>query len=210
MRLQGQIDTDLNETGQGQAKGAGQALKDVAFNKVYCSPLKRAHLTCQLILEQNEKSAIGIGDVHKEPRLMERNFGSFENMLCSEIKELAEKANFTGDAVDLSEDGESREDVIERARLFLMDCIVPDAQLDNPCLLVVSHAGLIRALFQVLFEEMSCSLPPSVVRPIDLTYNSKTGPDMPNTSWSKFTLDICGRSIKAIQCHEFINFDHLK
>ena len=49
-RLQGQIDTMLNDLGERQAHAAGQVLKDVRFDKAYSSDLKRAKNTCRYFL----------------------------------------------------------------------------------------------------------------------------------------------------------------
>ena len=52
------MDTFLNEFGERQAKAAGKALKDVTFHQAYSSDLKRANKTCQLIVDENQSSAI--------------------------------------------------------------------------------------------------------------------------------------------------------
>ena len=63
-RLQGQIDTPLNETGELQAKAAGQALRSLRFDKAYSSDLKRAKNTCAFILDANVKSSITSKDIN--------------------------------------------------------------------------------------------------------------------------------------------------
>ena len=52
---QGHIDTPLNDIGEKQAEIAGKALENVEFNRAYSSDLKRAHKTCQLILDQMKR-----------------------------------------------------------------------------------------------------------------------------------------------------------
>ena len=71
-RLQGQIDTPLNETGELQAKAAGQALKSLKFDKAYSSDLKRAKSTCAFILDANVKSSITSKDIIGNIRVLER------------------------------------------------------------------------------------------------------------------------------------------
>ena len=117
-RLQGQIDTPLNDFGVRQAQAAGKALKDVTFHKAYSSDLRRANKTCQLILNENVSSPITSGDIEQDKMIKERHFGKAENTLITEYEEIAKAANkrmfdFT------PEDGESREDVRNRARAFL-------------------------------------------------------------------------------------------
>ena len=63
-RLQGQIDTPLNETGERQAKAAGQALRSFRFDKAYSSDLKRAKTTCAFILDANIKSSITSNEIN--------------------------------------------------------------------------------------------------------------------------------------------------
>lgn len=48
-RLQGQSDTQLNEYGIELARITGEALKDVHFDYIFSSPLKRAYKTAELI-----------------------------------------------------------------------------------------------------------------------------------------------------------------
>ena len=115
-RLQGQIDTQLNETGIKQATLAGKALKNIQFHKAYSSDLKRANNTCQLIIEQNEAS--DIKDVIQDPRIRERSFGNFENEMVSEFEMKAKEAGFKRWIDFTPENGEKREVVRERVRGF--------------------------------------------------------------------------------------------
>ena len=115
-RLQGQIDTQLNETGIKQATLAGKALKNIQFHKAYSSDLKRAKTTCQLIVEQNEAS--DIKDVIHDPRIRERSFGNFENEMVSEFEMKAKEAGFKRWIDFTPENGEKREVVRERVRGF--------------------------------------------------------------------------------------------
>lgn len=48
-RVLGRTDEPLNYTGLKQADQAGKALKDIAFDAVYCSPMKRAMQTGEAI-----------------------------------------------------------------------------------------------------------------------------------------------------------------
>jgi broad specificity phosphatase PhoE len=91
--VQGFIDTPLNEFGEKQAETAGKALKDVIFHQVYSSDLKRAHRTCQHILEQNKVSKISSSDIVQDDRLREQNFGIHENLPIDKWVEMAIKAD---------------------------------------------------------------------------------------------------------------------
>ena len=69
---------------------------------------------------------------------------------------------------------------------------------------MVSHGGLIRELYTVIFEEMGCEYPPNA-NPGDHKKLAR------NTSWSKFILEVSkdNHAIKDIKCHDLCNADHL-
>lgn len=73
-KQQGLADIPLDETGIEQARKTAQLLKDEAFDCVYCSPLKRARQTAQMICEGRNIPII------LEQRLIERDMGEFEGM----------------------------------------------------------------------------------------------------------------------------------
>ena len=72
MLLQGRSDTPLNDTGIAQAREAAERLKDLKFDYVFTSPLKRAVQTAQLI-------APSVRPVI-EPRLIEMDYGPYEGL----------------------------------------------------------------------------------------------------------------------------------
>ena len=73
---------------------------------------------------------------------------------------------------------------------------------ENPSILMVTHGGLIREFFQILFDEMGCELPAGA-EPGDHKKLAR------NTSWSRFELSICDYKIDTIKCTELCNADHL-
>lgn len=72
--VSGWSDSPLTAKGVKQATGAGEALKDIAFNSAYTSDLGRAHTTAELILEKNAKKTelTPIKDIREE------NYGGFD------------------------------------------------------------------------------------------------------------------------------------
>ena len=76
-RIQGHIDIDLNNQGKEQASVVKEKLKNIKFDKVFCSPLKRALQTAQTIYD---------GEIIVDERLIERYNGELEGKLNSEIK----------------------------------------------------------------------------------------------------------------------------
>eukprot|EP00093_Oithona_nana_P014582 14582.XXX_929701_928652_1 [CDS] Oithona nana genome sequencing. len=210
-RLQGQIDTPLNETGERQAKAAGQALRSFRFDKAYSSDLKRAKTTCAFILDANIKSSITSKEINESPEVKERSFGVMENTLVSEFRALAAQQNCQNWINYVPEGAESRDDVRKRARKFLKETLTQDVNLQiegekQPQILVVSHGGLLRELFGVIFEEFKCELP-SQCQPGDYKILAK------NTSWSRFDLDVSMQGDSKIQnliCTELNNAKHLE
>ena len=75
-RYQGHIDIELNSTGEEQAQKLYEKLKDIKFDKVFSSPLKRAYKTAQIITNQK---------ITKDMRLIERYNGELEGKLKTEI-----------------------------------------------------------------------------------------------------------------------------
>ena len=73
-KQQGLADIPLDQTGIEQARKTAQLLKDEAFDCVYCSPLKRARQTAEMICEGRNIPII------LEQRLIERDMGEFEGM----------------------------------------------------------------------------------------------------------------------------------
>ena len=87
MRIfQGQNDDDvtlLNEEGLIQAKRAGELLAGVKFEKILCSPLRRAKQTLNGILEHQKNPP----EVEYNPKIMEVNRGKFQGKPLSYFSE---------------------------------------------------------------------------------------------------------------------------
>ena len=74
-RFQGHSDLPLNSKGNSQAQALAQALKNVAINAMYSSPLKRSVETARLIGEFHPSIPL-----IKESGLKEMNLGEFEGI----------------------------------------------------------------------------------------------------------------------------------
>lgn len=70
-KVQGRVDTILNETGKRQAEELKESLKEMTFDKVISSPLRRAKETAEIL---------GFQPVIIEERMTERDFGEFEGL----------------------------------------------------------------------------------------------------------------------------------
>ncbi len=75
----GRTDLDLTKNGEEHAKQLDQRLRGIKFEAVYTSPLTRARRTCELA---------GFGGVMQiQPDLMEWNYGEYEGLTKSEIRQ---------------------------------------------------------------------------------------------------------------------------
>ena len=57
----------------------------MTFHQAYSSDLQRAHKTCQIILEENQKSPITSANIFQDKLLQERDMGDFEGMKLEEV-----------------------------------------------------------------------------------------------------------------------------
>lgn len=146
-RIQGQIDTPLNETGHMQAEGMGkrlaQVLGDPADYRFVTSPLQRTKQTMSYSLK-----ALGLPADHadEDQRLIELNFGEEEGTYWPDLnakgvdpaKKPAEYHAWR------PENGESYEDARARIRDWLEG-------LDRPHV-VVAHGGISRVVRGLVFH----------------------------------------------------------
>ena len=81
-KCQGRADLDLNEKGIEQAKQTAYKLRGIKFDRVICSPLKRAKQTLDIIYT-------GEASVEFDERVIERDFGEFEGLTRAEFDFIA-------------------------------------------------------------------------------------------------------------------------
>lgn len=78
-RMQGHVDTPLNEEGLRQARALGRALSAEKPDAIYSSDLQRAQMTAQPVAEAHQMSIL------LDPELRERCYGAFEGLMYEEI-----------------------------------------------------------------------------------------------------------------------------
>ncbi|MCB0998360.1 MAG: histidine phosphatase family protein [Acidimicrobiales bacterium] len=78
-RWQGHADIALDHTGELQAVAATEVLG--GFDAIWSSDLRRAHRTAQIIAE-----LLGVGPVHTDPRLREKDVGPWEGLTNAEVE----------------------------------------------------------------------------------------------------------------------------
>lgn len=127
----------------------GLRLKAQRFTAVFCSDLKRCRDTCQEILAHHPDT-----QVHYDPRLREKSGGVAEG---SPLGTTDKQAKVFGIPIRdyRPEEGESWNDVKERAKAFLLDLFATFVQAPQPArvkVLVVSHGGWIMEFLNALRE----------------------------------------------------------
>ena len=144
-RLQGWKNSDLTEKGAENAKKLGLYLKEISFDKIYCSPAGRALQTANYIIGDRKL------EITIEEKLKEMGFGIWEGLRHDEVKELyPEQQDNLWNKPHLYEpveDGESYKDILKRAKEFI-DMLKKEEVAEN--ILVVSHAAFIKALYSVI------------------------------------------------------------
>ena len=142
-RLQGRSDVPLNAYGRELAAATAEALKDVPFDAVFCSPLSRARETAELIAGERAVR------LQTDERLVEIAFGEGEGRNILQIRETPEDPlylffNAPERFVPLK-GGERFEDVYGRTAAFVEEKILP---LEGVCenVLVVAHGVANRSI----------------------------------------------------------------
>lgn len=139
----GDIDCELTEKGIKQAELVGEKLKDINFDKVFCSEKKRAKETLKRIYE-------GEG-VILDSRLNERNFGIFEGKNYKQLQDSfkLEYDTWTDDWKEYSiENGESFMEVYHRVKGFMEE--LKKESSEN--ILICTHGGIIRTIYTYILE----------------------------------------------------------
>ena len=125
-RYQGRIDIELNSKGREQAIEIKEKLKEIKFDKVFSSPLKRALETAKIITDN---------DIEIDERLIERCNGELEGKLKSECVNM----------VDFTDENDSKLGVEllpkfrGRIENFLSEI---EKKYNGKNILIVTHAGV--------------------------------------------------------------------
>ncbi len=153
-------ETDLNKENRLQGcKGPNEALNETGRKEVttlrdgllitptviYASPLVRTQETAHIL---NEKWGVSIITA---PELMERDFGSLSGKLRSEIDPEIIESDLEGRYDYHPYGGESVSDVKARVMKFLETLPLSD----NDTVMVVTHRGIIRVLYDLYPNESS-------------------------------------------------------
>lgn len=143
-RLQGATDIPLNENGETLAKATCEGMKDISFDIIFTSPLKRAYRTAELIRGER-KIEIVVDD-----RIREICFGDYEGLVSKSegysIPDPDFKFFFTKtECYKTPPNGEPIASLLERTKEFL-DELKTREDLKEKTVLVSSHGAAVRAL----------------------------------------------------------------
>ena len=126
----GRTDLPLTERGERNATRLADRLKGLAFEKVFCSPLKRVRRTCELA---------GFGSVAAiDPNLLEWDYGQYEGLRSAEIHATRPDWQLFRDGCP---GGESPNDVGARA-----DLVIKRVREINGNVLLFSSGHFLRVL----------------------------------------------------------------
>ena len=133
---QGSKDTELTEVGIAQAEELKEKLKEISFDVVISSPLKRAYDTARIIT--------GSTNIEKDARIIERIGGDLEGRTLKEAFSLVDFNNPNENRYNI----ENINDFKKRINDFINDI---NEKYKNKNILIVTHAGVcvcIRCIFE--------------------------------------------------------------
>ncbi|MEX0954490.1 MAG: histidine phosphatase family protein [Rhizobiaceae bacterium] len=147
-RIQGQVDTDINDTGRGQADANGARLAELIkrpeeFDFV-ASPKRRTR-------ETMERLRAGMGlpreGYRTDPRLIEMHYGDWQTFTLAEIDEKTPGSNAARERdkwnyIPPGVEAESYQMLADRIAPWL-------AELKGPTV-CVTHGGILRVLFRLI------------------------------------------------------------
>lgn len=148
--IQGQTDTELNESGLKAARKAVDLFKEIELDYIYSSDLKRARKTAQFIAQDKNLA------IRESSKIREIAFGDWEGLKYNQIKD-----NFPRRAAAWEEDplhnspnsGENLLDFKKRVDNFFQKIL---SKHQGGKILVVSHGGVIKTyLTSVLAIEVN-------------------------------------------------------
>lgn len=146
MRLQGQIDTQLDATGIEEAKEAGAFAREhgLFFDRVYSSSLARALDTAVLVSGKDRK------DIRIDDRVIEMDYGPYDGQKFTQLDRKA--GAFLMDPVHapLPEGFEAPSHVEWRTADFLKSLAESEVPGREENVLVVTHGVAIRAMLRTL------------------------------------------------------------
>lgn len=144
-RLQGKSDTELNEYGIKLAELTRDGLKDVRFDYIFASPLKRAYKTAEIIRSDRNVPIV------TDKRIEEMCFGANEGVPSAQMPE--DFHLFFDDPLKYvpADGGETYEELCARSREFADEVLIPlSIKAPDANVLLVAHGAWNKSLLVYL------------------------------------------------------------
>lgn len=127
------LEEDLNENGIKQAEDLSEKIKDLDYEVIYCSPLKRTIHTANIINRHNKEMIF-------DERLVERKHGKLAGMPWSTVDR---EKHWNYYNKEKYQDEESVPELFERVHGFLEEL----KNKNYKSVLVVAHSGVSKAFY---------------------------------------------------------------
>lgn len=140
-KLQGQVDIPLAPKGIEQAEMTSEGMKDIPFDHIFSSPLKRAYKTAQVVRRDRPIEIV------RDDRLKEMSFGTSEGKIIGKIMANPAMVRYQRFRLDPAhfrpaKYGEYFQDVLKRTDEFFQEEIVPlEGKAEN--ILIVAHGCVV-------------------------------------------------------------------
>ncbi len=150
-KFTGWVDVDLTPLGEKEAKGAGEKLKGITFQKAFTSDLKRAKRNLHIILQEINQPSVPI---EKDAALNERHYGDLQGLDKAETaKKYGDKQvhiwRRSYDIAPPGPGGESLKDTAARTLPYFHKKIVPELKAGKN-VLVAAHGNSLRSIVMEL------------------------------------------------------------
>lgn len=145
----GWTDVSLTEKGAADARTMGELLKDIHFDAIYTSKLKRSIETMQNMLETQGQAG---ADYQAVEALNERDYGDYTGLNKWDVKAKVGEEKFDAIRRNFDEpipNGETLHMVYDRVVPWYRKAVVPEL-LKGENVLLVAHGNSLRALIKYL------------------------------------------------------------
>ena len=144
-KIQGSTDIELTEEGRQMAEETAKNIKNIHFDGIYSSELKRAYETGCILMGNRQMEVV------KDDRLRELNFGVLEGTSFMNIKEGGADGRYSvfftrPELYERPEGGESLEELCERGHSFLE--MIYETYPEDARIMIVAHGAMNKALLK--------------------------------------------------------------
>ncbi len=142
----GWIDVDLTEKGIAEAHLAADKVRDIEFDVAFCSKLRRAQRTLNIMLKHQREDV----EIHEAEDLNERMYGDLQGLNKDEVREQfgADQVKIWRRSYDIAPpNGESLADTSDRVIPYFNAQILPELEGERN-VLVAAHGNSLRALIK--------------------------------------------------------------